>query len=257
MKPWGKLAGGAAGLLTGRWYGVAAGVLIGHQFDRGLAEGQSIARMKPSARALLFRALGHIAKADGPVTQAEIRAARKLMASLGLSPEETRQAQADFSLGKQPGYPMFREATDYFDGFRSRLSERALLLRLLLATMLEAGEISRPTRAQLWEFAQALNFTRVEFAQLEALGRGQQGYQHSASGQKDAHAVAEAYALLGVTERSSNREIKRAYRKLMSRYHPDKQVGAKRSEAALTEAHEKSQAINQAYQLLQQRRGFR
>lgn len=259
MTPWGKLAGGVAGLFSGRWYGVLAGVVLGHQFDRGFGEsrGTSPAALKGATLALLFRALGCISRVDGPITESEIAAARKLMAALGLTPEQTAAAQADFNAGKQPGYGLFRETSDHFEGFRSRADERTALLQLLLGAMLDSGDLGRKTRAGLWEFAQALNFTRVEFAQLEALMRAQRGYSHTEGARHAQKELDAAYSVLGVSPAASNREIKKAYRKLMSRYHPDKQVGSGENADALAAANKKSQALNQAYQLLQKRRGIR
>lgn len=50
------------------------------------------------------------------------------------------------------------------------------------------------------------------------------------------------YEILGITKNASNEEIKKAYRKLAQKYHPDKGGGK--------EAEEKFKEINQAYQTL-------
>ena len=51
------------------------------------------------------------------------------------------------------------------------------------------------------------------------------------------------YAVLGLEKGSSDDEIKRAFRKLAIKYHPDKNQGNK-------EAEEKFKDINEAYQIL-------
>jgi len=56
-------------------------------------------------------------------------------------------------------------------------------------------------------------------------------------------AIKDYYALLGVSPGASQEEIKRAYRSLAKRYHPDKNRGDPASEEKLKE-------INEAYQIL-------
>jgi len=51
------------------------------------------------------------------------------------------------------------------------------------------------------------------------------------------------YAVLGVDKKASQEEIKRAYRKLAQKYHPDKNPGDKKAE-------EKFKEINEAYEVL-------
>ena len=51
------------------------------------------------------------------------------------------------------------------------------------------------------------------------------------------------YAVLGLEKGASDDEIKRAFRKLAIKYHPDKNQGNK-------EAEEKFKDINEAYQVL-------
>ena len=56
------------------------------------------------------------------------------------------------------------------------------------------------------------------------------------------------YEILGVDKSASDKEIKKAYRKLAIKYHPDKQTG--KSEEEQKEAAEKMQEINLAYETL-------
>lgn len=76
----------------------------------------------------------------------------------------------------------------------------------------------------------------------------------SSPSQPQSNNLQEAYQLLGVVEKNSNEEVKNAYKKLMSHYHPDKIVAQGGSEQDIKNATETVQKIQAAYQLIMQGR---
>ena len=66
----------------------------------------------------------------------------------------------------------------------------------------------------------------------------------------------EALQLLGIRETSETGEIKRAYRRLLSQYHPDKLAGAGATPDAVRQATEKTRELHSAYTLVRERHGF-
>jgi DnaJ domain len=63
------------------------------------------------------------------------------------------------------------------------------------------------------------------------------------------------YGVLGLTPSATEEEIKKAYRKLMSQYHPDRV--ATLGEDLQKAAEKKAQSINEAYHIIERRRGFK
>ena len=101
----GKFFGAALGAMFGGPVGALIGGVIGHQFDRGVSD--SVRAVPPPSVQhaffeATFRVMGHIAKADGRVSETEIRAARAVMHHMRLSPEQVQEAIRLFNDGKRP-----------------------------------------------------------------------------------------------------------------------------------------------------------
>lgn len=267
MAYWGKVVGTLAGLATGRpWMGLI-GLILGHQFDRGFADkftkfgpdvsSGRLGQLTPQYVEVLFQTMGHLAKADGRVNEDEIRAARSLMNRLGLAPAEVRRAIDWFESGKDPAFPLHEKLRGLRDGDARAPENRALFLRLLMELAVCDGGLDARERTILWNVCTELDVSRVELAQLEAMLRAQRGFRRSAAGSADARRVTEAYRTLGVDESSTNDEIKKAYRRLMNRNHPDKLAGDDPDAATVAEAERRTREVRSAYEMLKARRSIR
>ena len=71
-----------------------------------------------------------------------------------------------------------------------------------------------------------------------------------------AAALDDAYKALGVGKDSTDAEVKRAYRKLMSQYHPDKLIGQGMPEDMIAMATEQSKEIQVAYDMIKKSRNL-
>jgi len=267
MPYWGKIIGTIGGLATGRvWMGII-GLLLGHQFDRGFAD--RFSRFGPTVSAArlerlpqqflraLFQTMGHLAKADGRVTEDEIRAARMLMHRLGLGPPGIRNAIDWFESGKSPSYALVPTIRTLRGDSARRADMRGLFVRLLMEVALSKSTLHHTERALIWTICKELDIGRVELAQLEAMLRAQRGFRNSAAGAADSRRVNDAYTALGVDKSSTNDEIKRAYRRLMNKNHPDKLAPTRPDSAAMAEAERRTREVRSAYELLKARRNIR
>lgn len=252
--------GGLLGLATGRPLLILLGVVLGHQFDRGLAKSRTSARpprLPSEFLRIAFETMGHLAKSDGRVSEEQIRVARRIMHELSLSPAETRAAIDWFTAGKRPDYPLrgrIQRLTSLAD--RSGGLYR-VFLQMQMRVALADGSIGRGERAMLGTMAGELGIGRVEFAQMEALLRAQRGFARSERGRAERRLTEQAYEMLGLPETATDSEIKKAYRRLMNRYHPDKLAATERDPNALAEAEERTREIRSAYESLKARRGFK
>jgi len=87
--------------------------------------------------------------------------------------------------------------------------------------------------------------------------RATTGSRYAPGGRPPKDQLADAYTALGVTPDSTNAEIKRAYRKLISQNHPDKLAGRGLPESMRPVAEERSRELNAAYDLLKDARDIK
>ena len=274
MNWFGKVIGGALGLLLGGPLGAVLGTAVGHHFDRrllgdgipGLSFGPGDQqRVQTAFYTATFSVMGHIAKADGRVSEAEIAVARNIMSRMELSEETRKTAVHLFTEGKRSDFPL----DAVLDQFRSECHRRYTLIRVFIEIQLEAaladGALQGPEERLLLQICDRLKFSRFEFhairsaleAQLRVAGNWRQtGNTHYRQQRvvRNEPSLADAYAALGIKPTAGAAEIKRAYRRMMSQHHPDKLVASGLPEEMVKLANEKTQQIRQAYEIICQAR---
>lgn len=257
----GKFVGAALGAMFGGPVGALVGGVIGHQFDRGV--GESVRAVPPPSvqRAFFeatFRVMGHIAKADGRVSETEIRAARAVMHHMRLSPEQVQEAIRLFNDGKRSEFPLDQTIERFRQMTARHHNLHRAFLEIQVQAMLAAGPIHSSARDSLWRVAQGLRVSRVELAQIEALIRlhrartGEAG--QAAAARTD---LGQAYRVLGVAADAQDKDVKTAYRRLMNQHHPDKLKARGMPESMIPVAEEKTQEIRAAYDAIKESRGMR
>ena len=251
------------------------GAVIGHMFDESAgfghagsayataaAEADAAGAAGASVSEVFFRTtfelMGHVAKSDGRVSEAEIGAARRLMAELRLGPSEINAAIACFRSGKSAAY----DADWSVEQLRAACAVRHDLLRAFLELQLRAAlagdGMSLPARAILTRVAERLGMSGLEFAHMEAALRAREQGRSGPGGRQPAERpLAGCYAELEVGSHVSNQEVTKAYRRQMSRHHPDKLVANGLPESMAQVAKEKTQRIQEAYEAIRAARGMR
>jgi DnaJ like chaperone protein len=270
---WGRIIGTFIGAVAGvllvspvlKVIAVASGYFLGRQFDRGFAAhntafdelGKGPNRLTEDYVRALFMCMGHLAKTDGRVSEDEIRAARLVMHQLNLSPAQVRRAIHWFDEGKRPGFPLVQVIRELRRVHARRGDSRLMFVRLLLEVVLAKSRLGSEERAAIWTICSELEIGRVELAQLEAMIRAQKGFKRSPAGNRDSARIEQAYRTLGVGGTATNDEIKKAYRRQMSRNHPDKIAGTNPGDAEIAEAERRTREIRAAYEMLEARRSIR
>jgi DnaJ like chaperone protein len=272
MSWFGKVVGGTFGFMMAGPIGAALGAALGHKLDRGEMqlgmlesgfEGTDPQRGQALFFDTLFSVMGHVAKADGRVSEAEIGAARAIMSRMRLN-DQSRAAAIRLHLsGREAGFPLMAR----LEAFGRLAKPRSPVLRLFVELQVEAaladGQMDPRAEKMLLQICHRLDFSRFEFygirARLETERQFADFRSHShrfyrqyqsPPGVMPNAPLREAYATLGLSPSATPDEIKRAYRKLISRHHPDKLSAQGVSSAHLRRATEQTQKIRKAYDVI-------
>lgn len=270
----GSLVGMVLGYMVFKhWFGGLLGFFIGgwavRQIQQGLNTPAGSGAFRGGSGAherqkiffeSVFLAMGHLAKADGRVSQEEIQTARSIMHQWRLRPEEVRLAIDLFTRGKQADFPLESQMQRFAAACHSQPELIRAFLEILLELPLNNGGMQATERDVLWRIAANLGVSRVEMAQLEALARARRNFgQQQAGGRHTsaAHDLAEAYKALGIEVSATDKEVKTAYRRLMNQHHPDKLVAKGLPDSMMEVAKERTREIRTAYELIRDHRGFK
>lgn len=212
----------------------------------------------------LFLLMGKLAKTDAHVSQAEIDHVEKFMVQAGMSGEHRKEGIEFFQRGVKDSLDVDQVLIEFMQVCGRSLQMKHLLLVYLAGIALADGRMHTAENEMLASVAAKLGYSRQAFDQLMAMIQGQNrfagGYertyqQHDGQVPRGAtNTLEEAYQALGVDADTSDRDVKRAYRKLISQYHPDKLIGQGVPEDMIAKATERSKEIHAAYDLIEKHR---
>ena len=255
MAWWGKVAGGTFGFMLGGPIGALLGAVLGHKLDAGVSRlgagkyslpGEQ-ERVQAAFFAATFSVMGHVAKADGRVSAHEISMAQQLMAHMRLNSDQKEAAMTLFNRGKEADFDL----TSVLNQFRGECHRRTTLIQMFIQIQVQAafadGRIDPKESSILGRCAEVLGVHSSELERIIEMVRGGMSAQRSDGDLS----VEDAYRVLGVDPGTPLPEVKKAYRRLLSRNHPDKLVSKGLPEEMVKLANEKTHEIQMAWKRVQ------
>lgn len=283
----GKIAGVFFGiLLTRNPIGALLGLYLGHLFDgamKRMANRQNVEEWLVSDDSkqsiffyTTFSVMGNVAKSSGKVTSEHIQTATEFMATMRLSEEQVAEAKEAFREGKLLGFPLKTKLKLFKKYFGNRRDLCQFFLEIQIQTAYSDSVLETDEYELLKNIANQLGFSKRELTQLIAMWEAElrfqafkkqkeqknQKYQrHGYSSQQQSHSaespsLLDAYAVLGVSDRDSAKDIKRAYKRLMAQNHPDKLVAKGLPPEMMEVAKQKTQDIQSAYEIVKKQRSL-
>ncbi|KIU46211.1 MULTISPECIES: TerB family tellurite resistance protein [Pseudomonas] len=246
--------GAGAGFAIASIPGALLGALLGQAMDRRLQlHSWAHLRERLGGRAVLrddevlFVLLGRLAKSEGRVVDGHIQQARQEMQRLEMSEPARLRAIAAFNRGKSGSerlHPHLRR-------LKQQPHAAEGLLRACWRMVWADGRVGRHERELLMQWGQQLGWSTTR---VQALASDYEPHRAALGNQGISYP--EALRLLGVLPETEPVQVKQAYRRLLSRHHPDKLVGSGASPAQVRDATERTRDLHQAYAVVRKRRGF-
>ena len=204
----------------------------------------------------MFMVLGRLAKMDGRVTQEEIDYAGQIMQRMALIGEKRREAIVAYDQGKYPDADLSESVALAV----KVMGRRSALAKLFLQIQCEAaylkGNLRLKDKMLLRDVAEQFGYSKSEFLAIASSTQSEHYQRFDANPRGEfikpqaRSFLQNAYRVLQLEPGVEDGEIRRAYLRMMSRYHPDKLASADASEDALKQAQENTMAIRSAYEVL-------
>jgi DnaJ like chaperone protein len=254
----GKVVGGVLGMVALGPFGALLGVLLGHQLDDAASEPPLIspAAIGEQFFRITFRVMGHLAKSDGRVSEREIAAARAVMGELQLNAAQAQSAIECFTAGKDAGFDLDNELALLKQACAGRPDLLRIFLEIEVRAAIAGNDLEGPVSALLVRVASQLGISRFELAHIEAALRISHDSFARAPTRDAAQQLSQAYRVLETSAAAHDEDIVKAYRRQLSRHHPDKLKANGLPDSMIEHAKERTQQIIEAYELIRTERGI-
>lgn len=260
MAKLGKWVGGAVGWALGGPIGGALGFFMGMMFDdNSLAKDQIDSGPDGTRRnfrhrtqsgdfaASLIVLSAAVMKADGKVLKSELEYVREFfLKNFGQDAAEQNVLMLRELLKKDLNTREICEQIRFYMEHPNRI----LLLQYLFGIAMADGNLDKTEVQVIRTMAHHLGISAKDFESIHTMFAG-----GGRSGRKATMTMKEAYTILEIEESVDDAQIKRGYRRMAAKFHPDKNrnVGDEHQKMA----QDKFIKVQEAYELVKKVRGFK
>lgn len=269
----GKIIGGVLGFIVGGPFWSIVGLMLGHLRDIGTLSffgnrpwyvtsnnndvlGQQAAeKQRQEAFAICVIVLAaKLSKVDGVVVREEIAAFKRtfridthVVKTVGRIFDEARQTSHGYEPYAARLAGMFAHQPDVLE---------EVLVGLFTIALADSSKLSDPEIHFLHRIAVLFGFNERDFERI-ALRAGIHIHRSTAGNGRENKHLDQDLAVLGLSDKASNDEIKRTYRALIRKHHPDHLSAQGMPPELLHQATEKMKNLNAAYDAICRKRGIK
>jgi len=228
-----KWIGGAAGWM----YGGPLGAFIGYQLGKYIGKGNQSKETSFEMSLLVLATM--VIRVDGKIKKEELDCVRDFFIN-SFGKFKSEKYFRVFNEIKDNPLPSLRSVCLEINkqvNHKSRLQ----IIHFLFAIANSDGNLDKEELIIIKKIAQYFWISEYDFNSIEAMFNKKQNLSSS-------------YTILGITTSATDLEIKKAYRKMVKKYHPDKLQGV--GEDVVKMANEKFQSVKDAYDLIRKKRNI-
>jgi len=242
---WGKIIGGVAGFYLGGPLGALLGAAFGHAIDRSKVKQQvrqgsvPIQERQKAFTVAVIVLSAKMAKADGRVTRDEIDTFKNIF---NIPPNEMHEVGLLFDEARRDaeGYEPYASQIGTMFAHDPVVLEN--LLGGLFQIALADGIVHPKELAYLRNISHQFGFDKSTFERICVVHMGGEEIN--------------PYEILGISQNSTDNEVKKAYRSLIRENHPDTLIAQGMPQEFIDVANEKMAQINTAYEKIQKQRSI-
>ena len=208
--------------------------------------------LRNSELGLFVALVAKVAKADGRVDALEAQLVGIMFDDISAvfpEPAKTKDILKEiFNEEKEKAYDLEEIARNLGQAIKRDKSKQLQFMGFLIQLAFIDGEVSKSEEEVLQTIASALEFDPNTYHSIF------DQFEKMMKNVKPKANISDAYKLLGVKESDDMETIKKAYRKLVREFHPDIIKSQGKDESYMKEATAKTQEINQAYEMIKEKR---
>lgn len=211
----------------------------------------------------LVALLAKVAKGDGRVNELEARLVSETLDDIVYQTGAKRdELKLIFNYEKERVSDAYNVAREYRKNFNLDSQTAIARLTFFLNLAYIDGEFLAEERAVIQDIANGfgidndvLNRVIYRFENFYSSRNEQRSRYENKADYNQSRGAKNPYEVLEISSSASFNEIKKRYRELVKKYHPDILMGQGESEAVIEKSTKKLQEINEAYEIIKKERG--